>query len=77
MFNRRSLLSTSFSAVFAGLLFMAATGCPQAEDEGRTIQGKGDEPVTPGTRGIQEGAPPTGLRQNPGQPKSDRPAPVD
>lgn len=76
MWNRRMFLSASWQALSAGsLLFFL--GCPEAEDEGRKIQGEGDEPVTPGTRGVREGAPPTGVRQNPAQPKSKRPGTPD
>ena len=57
-----------------GLVLPYLAGCMEAKDEGPTRLGTGSEPPPATTRGNREGAPPTGLRQNPAQPQSDRPA---
>ncbi|MBW3539899.1 MAG: hypothetical protein KY476_06485 [Planctomycetes bacterium] len=52
-------------AVLAGAL----SGCGDEAADGP----QGTNAVSPGTRGVGEGAPPTGVRQNPAQPQSARP----
>lgn len=76
MLRKKPFLSAGWAAVLSASFFLTA-GCPQAEDEGRKIKGKSDEPATPGTRGVDEGSPPSGMRQNPAQPKSKRPGSPD
>lgn len=60
--------------VSLALVLPCLAGCMEAEDEGRTRLGTGSDPPPATTRGNHEGAPPPGLRQNPAQPQSDRPA---